>query len=117
MILHITSRAEWIAAQPSGQYESHTLSEDGFIHCSTLEQVLGPANALYKGQPDLVLLCIHPEGVQSPIVYEDCYESGQLFPHIYGPLNLDAVINVIDFPPNADGSFSLPYELKLVEGK
>jgi uncharacterized protein (DUF952 family) len=43
-----------------------------------------------------------------PVVYEDCYDSGQAFPHIYGPLNVDAVVNVVDFPPGKDGFFSLP---------
>ncbi len=65
----------------------------------------------------MVLLCIQPELVRSPIVYEDCYASGQAFAHIYGPLNLDAVFKVIDFPPNANGSFSLPNEVTAVGGR
>jgi len=108
MILHITSRAEWEAAQSIGHYDSKTLDTEGFIHCSTPKQVLGPANAFYSGQHGLVLLVIDPARAQAPIVYEDCYESGQPFPHLYGPLNLDAVMGVVDFPPNPDGTFSLP---------
>ena len=46
--------------------------------------------------------------IPADIVYEDCYQCGQAFPHIYGPLNKEAVINVVDFPPNPDGTFSLP---------
>ncbi len=117
MILHITSRTEWVAAQSTGQYHSRTLDADGFIHCSTPEQVLAPANALYAGQRNLVLLCIQPDVVQSPIVYEDCYDSGHVFPHIYGPLNLDAVVKVIDFPPGEDGSFSLPSSVRPIEDR
>lgn len=108
MILHITSRAAWEAAQSIGHYQSDSLATEGFIHCSTVQQVLGPANTLYAGQQNLVLLGIDPALVQAPLVYEDCYESGQRFPHIYGSLNLNAVVKVVDFPPNPNGTFSLP---------
>lgn len=108
MILHMTTRAAWETAVAAGQYTADSLASEGFIHCSTPAQVLGPANALFRGQQGLVLLCIAAALVQAPIVYEDCYESGQAFPHIYGPLNLDAVTAVRDFAPNRDGTFALP---------
>jgi len=108
MILHITAREAWKSAEHEGTYYADSLQTDGFIHCSTLAQVLMPANALFRGHQDLILLCIDPARVQSKIVYEDCYETGHLFPHIYGPLNADAVFQVVDFPPNVDGTFNLP---------
>lgn len=108
MILHIAHKDEWEAAQRRGWYEDESLNKDGFIHCSTPEQVLIPANAIYQGQTDLVLYCIDPARLEAPLVYEDCYESGQEFPHIYGRLNLDAVVKIVDFPPNQDGTFTLP---------
>ncbi len=110
-ILHITPRSVWEAAQRTGSYRGDTLDTEGFIHCSTHAQVLGPANLRFHGQRDLLLLRIDPAKVQSDIVYEDCYDSGEAFPHIYGPLNLDAVIETIDFPPNPDGFFALPESL------
>jgi uncharacterized protein (DUF952 family) len=108
MILHITSRADWKSAQARGDYGLDTVAAEGFIHCSTPEQVLGPANALYRGRRDLVLLVIDPARLKAELVYEDCYEAGQTFPHIYGPLNLDAVARVVPFPPLPDGTFNLP---------
>lgn len=111
LILHITTRPAWVASTSSGAaatYIAPSLQSDGFIHCSTPAQVTQPANAMFKGQTDLVLLCIDEDKVRAPVVYEDCYESGTEFPHIYGPLNRDAVLGVVDFPPHADGSFSLP---------
>ncbi len=108
MILHITTVAEWTAAQTLGDYRLDTLDSEGFIHCSTPQQVLGPANALYGGRDDLVLLVIDPARLSSNLVYEDCYEAGEAFPHIYGPLNLDAVTQVVPFPPRPDGTFALP---------
>jgi uncharacterized protein (DUF952 family) len=108
MILHIAHESEWLAAVPLGLYRADSLETEGFIHCSTVEQVLGPANEMFHGQDGLVLLAIDPEKVGAPIIYEDCYESGQEFPHIYGPLEVKAVKAVIPFPPQQDGTFILP---------
>ena len=108
-ILHIVPRAEWEAAVRTDEpYAPESLAAEGFIHCSTPAQVLGPANAFYRGQGGLVLLRIDPGRLAADLVYEDCYESGQAFPHIYGPLNLEAVVEVVDFPVGPDGTFSLP---------
>lgn len=108
IILHITRYLEWLAEQESGEYRTASLEREGFIHCSTPEQVISVANTLYHGQRDLVLLGIERSRVRAPVRDEDCYESGQLFPHIYGPLNRDAVVQVLPFPPDAEGQFSLP---------
>ncbi len=108
MILHIARRQEWEAAQAAGDYRADTLMTEGFIHCSTPAQVLGPANEMFRGQTDLLLLVIDPAQLAAELVYEDCYETGQAFPHIYGPLNLDAVVRAVPFPPDGDGQFSLP---------
>ncbi len=108
IILHIARRGEWETAVTQGQYTADSLDSEGFIHCSTPEQVLIPANEHFRGQTDLLLLCIDPTRLAAPLVYEDCYQTGMTFPHIYGPLNIDAVRQVLDFPPQADGLFVLP---------
>jgi uncharacterized protein (DUF952 family) len=108
MILHITTKEAWETAAAAGQYIADSLKSEGFIHCSTPAQVLGTANALFRGQHGLLLLCIDPQQVQAPILYEDCYETGQAFPHIYGALDVDAVTAALHFPPNHDGTFTLP---------
>jgi len=112
IILHITRESDWLAAVSAGFYHADSLETEGFIHCSTAEQVLGPANTMFYGQDGLVLLAVDPEQVSAPIVYEDCYESGQEFPHIYGPLEIEAVMAVIAFPPQDDGRFILPKVLE-----
>ncbi len=112
IILHITTRESWQTAVSANTYRADSFDSDGFIHCSTPEQVLMPANAMFQGRQGLVLLCIDPNKLTHRLVYEDCYESGIAFPHVYGPINMDAVFDVIDFPPNEDGTFSLPKELK-----
>ncbi|RMH01777.1 MAG: DUF952 domain-containing protein [Chloroflexi bacterium] len=111
MIYHIIQKVAWETAVAAGSYQPASLHNEGFIHCSTRDQILFPANELYRGQTDLMLLCIDTNRVTAPVVYEDCYETGMEFPHIYGPLNLDAVVQVVDFPPNDDGTFTLPDSL------
>ena len=107
-IYHITSRAAWEAAQRAGVYHTESLESEGFIHCSRRDQVVAVANANFDGQMGLVLLAIDEAQVTPEIRYEDCYDSGQAFPHIYGPLELAAVTRVFDFPPDVEGRFALP---------
>ncbi len=111
LILHITTEVAWQTAIAAGEYRADSLESEGFIHCSTATQVLMPANQMYAGRSDLILLMIDPAKLTAKLIFEDCYESGHQFPHIYGPLNLDAVTGFVLFPPNPDGTFSLPADL------
>jgi uncharacterized protein (DUF952 family) len=111
-IYHITTRTEWVQAQLAQVYMADSLQMEGFIHSSTKEQLQETANAFFKGRKDLVILCIETERVQAEIRYERTEGDPRFFPHIYGPLNLKAITKVLDFPPEADGSFRLPRELK-----
>lgn len=111
MILHIIENKDWQNAINSEEYSPASLNNEGFIHCSTLEQTVEIANLFFKGSTDLKILCINEEKTKSKIVYEDTENFGQLFPHIYGPLNLDAIIKVIDLNSEEDGQFILPDEL------
>lgn len=111
-IYHITLLSDWQREAPAGTYRAESLNTEGFIHCSTAEQIIGTANAIFRGQTGLVLLCLAESRIKPPVVYEDCYETGMQFPHIYGPLNLDAVAYVLPFPPRPDGTFELPPTLQ-----
>jgi uncharacterized protein (DUF952 family) len=111
MILHITKRGDWEKAQKLGVYSHNSLETNGFIHCSTPEQVIEVANLYLRGQKGLVLLGIQPEKVKSPVKYEAASGTHQFYPHIYGELNTDAVVDVFIFEPETDGSFLLPKEL------
>ncbi|MCU0495929.1 MAG: DUF952 domain-containing protein [Anaerolineae bacterium] len=115
MIYHITSRSRWDAAQTEGFYQSASLESEGFIHFSTWEQVLRVANQFYVGQTDLVLLEVIEEQLTQPLKYESPNMQGEtdapkneLFPHLYGRLNLNAVINVYPLTANTIGQFQLP---------
>jgi uncharacterized protein (DUF952 family) len=109
-ILHITQSDRWTKAKNLGAYRSDTLDTEGFIHCSTLAQVIGSANRFFKQQTDLVILVIDIDRVSSEIRYEGA-DANNLFPHIYGNLNIDAVIRVIDLEADTDGAFIMPKEL------
>ncbi len=109
-ILHITQNQEWETAKNLNTYRSNTLASEGFIHCSTLAQAIGSANRFFKNQQDLVILVIDVDRVKPEIRYEGAV-STNLFPHIYGELNIDAVVQVIDLESSTDGEFILPQEI------
>jgi len=100
-IYHIATAASWAEAQRDGQYTQstldRTLADEGFIHASQAAQVAGVAKAFYQGVPDLLLLVIDTERVTSPIRYEPVPGQDLPYPHIYGPLNIDAVVEVRPF--------------------
>ena len=116
LIFHIAGKAEWQSAVERGVYEPSTLGTEGFIHCSTLDQVVETANRFFHGRHDLVLLSIDVERLRAEVLFErpaspDDARRHELFPHLYGPLNPDAVNQVVDFPCDAQGIFRLPETL------
>jgi len=105
MIYHITTQSAWGAAKGTGAYRAPSLATQGFIHCSTADQVTRVADNLFAGQHGLVLLHIDPEKLAAKVVYENLEGGTELFPHVYGPINLEAVVRVTPFEPGPDGRF------------
>jgi len=108
VLLHIISRDELATAHASGEIAPPSLAAEGFVHCSFPEQLLVPANERFRGREDLVLLSLGRELIPHPLVVEDSYGSGTSFPHVYGPIPAEAIEQVIEFPPQPDGTFVLP---------
>lgn len=117
LIYHITPRTDWEAAKESGDYRPASLESEGFIHCSTDVQAAHVANAFYSGQTGLALLVIDPERLSAKLQWDPPAHPAPEkapaalrgeFPHIYGALNLDAVVEVRNFLPNEDGIFNFP---------
>jgi len=104
-IFHLTPAATWAEAQRTGAYTADSLATEGFIHCSTVEQVVWVANNRFRGRQDFVLLHIDSGRLSAPVKYENLEGGTELFPHIYGPLNLDAVIDATPFQPDVHGAF------------
>ena len=105
-IFHICRRQDWKEAQKKGEYRAESFSAVGFIHCSELRQVAGVANNFYSDVPDLLLLKIVVDKLISKVKYEAA--DGQFFPHIYGTVNLDAVVEVFEFEKKETGVFEEP---------
>ena len=92
-IFHITEQSTWQETKYHSFYEGDTLSVDGFIHCCLFEQIEDVLLNWFKGKHDVVILEIDTEILLSPVKYENLEGGLEMFPHVYGPINLDAVIN------------------------
>jgi uncharacterized protein (DUF952 family) len=95
IIYHITTAEEWKTAEQEGFYEAPSLKSEGFIHCSEENQIAGVLERYFEGQTDLVKLVIDTDKLKSRYVQEWSPSIRDTFPHIYGPINLDAVEEVV----------------------
>lgn len=97
-ILHLTERSLWDEARAKGMYEistrGKTLQDEGFIHCSTRTQLPRTAAAFFADLDDLVVLVVDPDRLDVPVRYEAARPGGEEFPHVYGPIPVDAVVGV-----------------------
>ena len=94
MIYHVTKKDDWDKALQQGFYQAASLATEGFIHTSTLPQVTGVLERYYKKQAGLILLHIDESKLTAPLKYELAPSVNEMFPHIFGPINIDAVIKI-----------------------
>lgn len=94
-VYHVTTIGEWNAAQATGAYRAASLEKEGFIHCSEAHQVAGVLQRYFSGKTGLVRLTIDTEQLSAELKYELAPSVNEYFPHIYGALNIDAVIEVV----------------------
>lgn len=99
VIYHLTTLAEWEEAQDKGVYSAPSLEKEGFIHCSTEQQVDQVLQKHFKQHENLVKLTIDPARLTQKLQYDMNDEAQQEFPHIYGPLNLEAVTQIVFLDP------------------
>jgi uncharacterized protein (DUF952 family) len=109
VIFHLAAHEDWERASSAGRYTTASLHDDGFIGCSTATQHAAVANARFAGRTDLVLLLIDPDRLASPIRIEPPDTAGAAFPHVDGPVDLDAVFEATLYQPGPDGRFH-PHE-------
>ena len=108
-LVHICTLTDWLAARRAGEHRPPSLESEGFVHLSSARQVHIPANLLFGGRIDLVLLRLDGARLGSPVKWESGTTSGagdMQFPHLYGPLPAAAVTAVVPYEPDADGRFS-----------
>jgi uncharacterized protein (DUF952 family) len=114
-ILHIIARDAWESARESAELHAPSLETQGFLHFSTPEQVVRVANSIFPGVRGLAILVVEVAALIAPLRWEPpdmpgeaAPPTGEVFPHLYGPLNVSAVRGVVDFPPMSDGTFVVP---------
>ena len=110
-IFHIVEKNIWDIAIKKGIYKPLTLKESGFIHCSKADQTLEVAKSFYQDSNHLIILRIKTSLVKPELKMEVPVEAPYSmieYPHLYGPLNLDAVENEIPLTKNNSGNFMLP---------
>lgn len=115
-LYHITTQGEWDAAQSAGEYRAPSLDADGFIHLSaTPDQVERVANAIYKDVAGVIVLCIDDEKLDAEVKVEPpdlsipaAHYEGEMFPHLYGALNIEAVSAVKALSQSEDGQYIFP---------
>jgi len=106
IIYHITTNQTWNAARKKDIYDFCALKTEGFIHCSTFQQTIDTANRFFKEQEDLIVLEIEVAKVKSDVVFESVPDADEIFPHIYGELNIDAVKSLKKLEKDKTGNYS-----------
>lgn len=104
-IYHAAIEADW-ARRTTDEYQPAGYPDEGFVHCSSADQLPRVLEARFRGRTDLHVLTIDPTAVKHRIIWEDLYDSGEDFPHIYGPVELAAVTSVDPLSCDADDGFS-----------
>jgi adenosine deaminase len=110
-LVHLAERGLWEAAKGRGSYLPSEWDGDGFIHLSSLHQLLTPANRFYRGREDLVALVVDAHMLGSAVVWEAGTGTVERFPHLYAALTPEAVLREVALSPQPDGGFLLPPEL------
>ena len=103
-LYHIASEADWLARDGSS-YRPDGFDREGFVHCSSAEQLVEVANRMFRGRRDLVVLEIVAELLDPDVVWEDLYDAGSEYPHVYGPVDLRAISSATPLIPGPDGTF------------
>ncbi len=106
MITKVITKRNWEIAKINGEINEVSLKEEGFIHCSSLEQALNVAQKHFVHEEDVLLLTIDPTLLKAETKYESA-SNGQEYPHVYGVINVDAIVEVVTLPKE-NGEFILP---------
>jgi uncharacterized protein (DUF952 family) len=99
-LLHITTAAGWAAAQAAGEVAPDSLAAEGFVHCSTRDQLAGTLARHFAGAGGLTLLVLDPDALGAALRWEESHR-GERYPHVYGPIPVAAVTGVetVTAPP------------------
>jgi len=93
-IYHIITPRDWEESTDEGQLRTSTLEKEGFIHCCKENQIRFVVNNWFSGRDELLVITIDADKLESPLVFENSEAGEESFPHVYGPINLDAVVDI-----------------------
>lgn len=97
IIFHIAITADVEHARSAGEYRCESLTREGFIHCCDRSQLQGVVSRYYDDIDELWLLMINAEQLESALIRENTMGNAELFPHIYGPIAMQAVTEILEF--------------------
>lgn len=97
-IYHIAILADWENQSNEKEYSIESLNEDGFIHCSKYEQLNATLKRFFEDRKDIVVLKIDTKLLNIPLIYEAADDGSGFFPHAFGPIQKNAIVEVITFP-------------------
>lgn len=109
-IVHALTRSDWETFQAEGDHRPRSLHTDGFVHCSKPGQIVAVADTNHAEDDDMVLLLLDESRLGSRVRYESGQEGTSAYPHVYGPLQLDAVVEAFAFEQDETG-YRLPADL------
>ena len=112
IIAEVMIKSEWEKVKDQISFDTPSLKEEGFIHCSNINQVCRVADKHYSGVSELLVLCIDTEKLFSEVVLEDLKNTGEDYPHIYGEINTSSIIKVFQLITNNNNQFELTNEIK-----
>jgi uncharacterized protein (DUF952 family) len=104
LIYHLVPPSTWNSLGP-GPYQPESLATEGFIHCSNENQVAPVANRFYPDSEELLVLCIDASQLEHPLRDEPA-DTGERFPHIYGPINREAIVDVRQLARDRSGRWA-----------
>ncbi len=93
LIYHIVQATDWAWQEAKTDYKADSLKTEGFIHLSEKEQIAGVLSRYYQHVPDLLLLHVDADKLDHELKYEMA-TNDERFPHLYGPLNKDAIVTI-----------------------
>jgi len=103
---HLVPRSEWESADPARPYVPTAFGQDGFVHCTDgAEEVAATANRYYSGVDDLLVLVLDRSRLTAPVRYED---PARIYPHVYGPIERDAIVEVMGMQRDGNGAWRAP---------
>ena len=117
MILHCMKRETWERVKCERYFGEKSIEAEGFIHCSSVDYMWRVAPNFEDVEDELVLLCIDTDKLEAEVRWEDGDNSGRSYPHVYGLINLDAVIAVLPYLKNKDGTWIKNDELSCIPNK